>query len=170
MGVSRELYLYPRPLEGENWGRFVQASASDIAKRKKTAKKLSSSFRERKTRLEPTLWAFLANYIYTPSPWKGRIGVARSKSRYTQIQNKNDNQKAVVSCFERKTRLEPTLWAITRELYLYPRPLKGVFGVASCKLIILKSKRIALSYPFDFERKTRLELATPTLARLCSTN
>ena len=71
---------------------------------------------------------------------------------------------------ERKTRLEPTLWAITRELYLYPRPLKGVFGVASCKLIILKSKRIALSYPFDFERKTRLELATPTLARLCSTN
>ncbi len=23
---------------------------------------------------------------------------------------------------------------------------------------------------FDFERKTRLELATPTLARLCSTN
>ena len=31
-------------------------------------------------------------------------------------------------------------------------------------------KRIALCYPSCVERKTRLELATPTLARLCSTN
>ena len=31
-------------------------------------------------------------------------------------------------------------------------------------------KRIAFCYPSCVERKTRLELATPTLARLCSTN
>ena len=30
---------------------------------------------ERKTRLEPTLRAgIFANYIYTPDPWKGRLG------------------------------------------------------------------------------------------------
>ncbi len=59
---------------------------------------------------------------------------------------------------------------ISRGLYLYPLPLEGENWGRLCKPIILKSKRLAFSQPFDFERKTRLELATPTLARLCSTN
>ena len=33
-----------------------------------------------------------------------------------------------------------------------------------------KTKKTAMCCLLDFERKTRLELATPTLARLCSTN
>ena len=71
---------------------------------------------ERKTRLEPTLRAgIFANYIYTPDPWKGRLG--------SLVQNR------------------------------VPSTEKG-----------------NLSAAFLFvERKTRLELATPTLARLCST-
>ena len=55
--------------------------------------------------------------------------------------------------------------------YIYtPTPGRGALGSLGKNLIILKSKRLAFSQPFDFERKTRLELATPTLARLCSTN
>ena len=55
--------------------------------------------------------------------------------------------------------------------YIYtPDPWKGCLGLLGQNLIILKTKRLAFSQPFDFERKTRLELATPTLARLCSTN
>ena len=38
VSISRELYLHPQPLKGEHWGRFVQASASNLTKRKKTAK------------------------------------------------------------------------------------------------------------------------------------
>ena len=33
-----------------------------------------------------------------------------------------------------------------------------------------KTKKSQISLRLDFERKTRLELETPTLARLCSTN
>ena len=59
---------------------------------------------------------FLANYIYTPDPWKGRLGSLRAR-------HISSNEKAaLLDCFS------------------------------------------------SFERKTRLELATPTLARLCSTN
>ena len=35
---------------------------------------------------------------------------------------------------------------------------------------IQKQKKSQISLRLDLERKTRLELATPTLARLCSTN
>ena len=34
----------------------------------------------------------------------------------------------------------------------------------------IKTKKSQIALRLDFERKTRLELATPTLARLCSTN
>ena len=93
----------------------------------------------------------------------------------TRTLPRNAQKKAIIFrlslCVERKTRLEPTLRVgNSRELYLHPLPLKGAYGVAPSNLIILKSKRLAKCQPFDFERKTRLELATPTLARLCSTN
>ena len=54
-------------------------------------------------------------YIYTPSPWKGRVGSLRTSHR-------------------------------------------------------IKQKKQSVWTASSFERKTRLELATPTLARLCSTN
>ena len=39
VGVSRELYLYPRPLEGENWGRFFKPA---YHQRKKAVNRLPS--------------------------------------------------------------------------------------------------------------------------------
>ncbi len=75
------------------------------------------------------------------------------------------------SFVERKTRLEPTLRVRhSREIYLHPQPLEGVFGVASCKNIYFQRKKDSQMLSSFVERKTRLELATPTLARLCSTN
>ena len=37
---------------------------------------------ENKTRTHASRELFLANYIYTPDPWEGSIGVARSESNY----------------------------------------------------------------------------------------
>ena len=75
-------------------------------------------------------------------------------------------------CVERKTRLAHTrsVGGFSRTISTPPTPGRGVLWSLGQNLIILKTKRLAFSQPFDFERKTRLELATPTLARLCSTN
>ena len=101
-------------------------------------------------------WAILANYIYTPNPWKGREWgrfvanlVFRSKQSlpyqrevwrdclYGRGLFRETHKKRIAlcypSCVERKTRLEPTLWAIARERYLHPRPLRGEHWVASCE-------------------------------------
>ena len=51
-----------------------------------------------------------------------------------------------------------------------PQPLGGASGVTSCESSFCITKKAAHWTAFHFERKTRLELATPTLARLCSTN
>ena len=37
---------------------------------------------ENETRTHALRELFLVNYIYTPDPWKGRIGVARGESRF----------------------------------------------------------------------------------------
>ena len=73
---------------------------------------------------------------------------------------------------ERRTRLEPTLWAfLANNIYTPPQPLKGATWCRSFKAAYFQRKKGNLLAAFLFvERKTRLELATPTLARLCSTN
>ena len=82
----------------------------------------------------------------------------------------------VVLFFERETSLEPEAppRPISRML-LDPLSLrfrsasspKGSGGVARASLVKRKTTAERLSF---IERETRLELATPTLARLCSTN
>ena len=71
---------------------------------------------------------------------------------------------------ERKTRLEPTLWAFLASNIYTPTPERGDL-VSLVQSRVLSTKKGNLLAAFLFvERKTRLELATPTLARLCSTN
>ena len=99
--------------------------------------------------------------------------------------------------FERKTRLEPAFAGISRELFLHPLTpgqgvlwgrswrvsfsapseaslIKGRFGGIVYMVADSSAKRTKKAIIFRLslcvERKTRLELATPTLARLCSTN
>ena len=85
---------------------------------------------ERKTRLEPPLRVgiFLASLYLHPQPLRGASGVASCESSFCTT------KKAVqwtAFDFERKTRLEPASRSInTRELFLHPQPLEGVFGVA----------------------------------------
>ena len=82
------------------------------------------------------------------------------------------NKKAVISdCLrERKTRLEPTLRVGRSRRYSSPPlPLEGALGSLAEVSVFLQTKKTAEKAVFS-ERKTRLELATPTLARLCSTN
>ena len=98
---------------------------------------------------------------------------------------------------ERKTRLKPALRVgnFSRTIFTPPTPKRGDLGSLVANLVFCSKrslpyqrevwrdclygcglfrethkKRIALCYPSCVERKTRLELATPTLARLCSTN
>ena len=138
---SRVVFTPPTPGRGE-WGRFGQAQFSMCAKRKKTAKSCLHRF-ERKTRLEPALRVgnFSRTIFTPPNPWKGRLGVARSESRFL-LQAKPPLSKGGLEGL--------SIWSRT-----LPRNAQ---------------KKDSLCYPSCVERKTRLELATPTLARLCSTN
>ena len=61
-------------------------------------------------------------------------------------------------------------WVLSRELYLHPQPLKGEYWDRFVRTIVFLNKKAVHLDCFFVERKTRLELATPTLARLCSTN
>ena len=72
---------------------------------------------------------------------------------------------------ERKTRLEPTSATWIRAFLYSPRPSNGGRTGPRVRGTMLRSgheKRSVVNWPE--ERKTRLELATPTLARSCSTN
>ena len=58
-------------LESMRWISFrevLKSSGSRFSIKTKKSQKTLRLNPERKTRLEPTLWAFLANNIYTPSP------------------------------------------------------------------------------------------------------
>ena len=44
-------------------------------------------------------------------------------------------------------------WAVSRELYLHPQPLRGVFGVASGEARSINDKRIAKGYPYSLSGK-----------------
>ena len=101
---------------------------------------------------------------------RGDLGSLRASHRV-----KRKKQSVwTASSFERKTRLEPALRADnSRELYLHPQPLKGATWGRFVRAIVsdsAKRKKQSVWTASSFERKTRLELATPTLARLCSTN
>ena len=62
-------------------------------------------------------------------------------------------------------------WAFVLASYIYtPDPWKGSIGVALGETSFCTTKKAVPLDCFFVERKTRLELATPTLARLCSTN
>ena len=61
-----------------------------------------------------------------------------------------------LSCRERDSNPHSHHW---------PRDFKSLVSTNSTIAAMLSSQMIG-----DCERKTRLELATPTLARLCSTN
>ena len=70
---------------------------------------------------------------------------------------------------ERKTRLEPAADAAASSRYINTSPAllkEGARGRSSEPIYEKGSRNIRN----PFERKTRLELATPTLARSCSTN
>ena len=54
-------------------------------------------------------------------------------------------------------------------LFVVQNLATGAWGAVFC-LRCTKTKKSQISLRLDLERKTRLELATPTLARLCSTN
>ena len=68
---------------------------------------------------------------------------------------KKSNPFGLLIHFERKTRLEPPLRVgiFLASLYLHPQPLRGVFGVATCKPSPFNEKRIAFSYPFSLSGK-----------------
>ena len=86
-------------------------------------------------------------------------------------------QEGLFCFFERKTRLELAAapWAFSRKRYppatAVACPQRG-HGVARASLSITPEKpKSSQMAAFQLsERKTRLELATPTLARSCSTN
>ena len=121
----------------------------------------------------------------------------RSRFRVRKPKNKKGSDFSKPFDFERKTSHEPAFAGISRELlFTLPNPLTGgTLGSLVASLVFRSKrslpyqrevwrdclysrglfrethkKRIAFCYPSCVERKTRLELATPTLARLCSTN
>ncbi len=57
----------------------------------------------------------------------------------------------------------------SRNIFTPPTPEMGEWG-RFVRDFVLNEKSSPFGLLFSVERKTRLELATPTLARLCSTN
>ena len=121
-----------------------------------------------------------------------RIGVISSSylCHHFQAQKATDFQR------DKKQYPSPRFaWEISRTIFIHPTPERGDLGSLIANLVSRSKrslpyqrevwrnclygrglfrethkKRIAFCYPSCVERKTRLELATPTLARLCSTN
>ena len=83
--------------------------------------------------------------------------------------------RAYLNNGERKTRLEPADAGRAygpREIHVTPSPLRGgpLGGQGSLVGLVQNKNANHKGWRFVLERKTRLELATPTLARSCSTN
>ena len=57
----------------------------------------------------------------------------------------------------------------SRNIFTPPTPERGEWG-RFVRVVVSNEKKQPSWTASSFERKTRLELATPTLARLCSTN
>ena len=82
----------------------------------------------------PRSRTFLANYIYTPSPWKGGRGVASGES---SCQTKKAARLDCFSSFERKTRVCPSAphsvyQAITFAQYYTPNS-RDTWVVSRCR-------------------------------------
>ena len=80
---------------------------------------------ENKTRTHASRELFLANYIYTPDPWKGCLGSLGQNLIILKTKRLAFSQPFD---FERKTRLEPTLWTFLANYIYTPSPWKGRLG------------------------------------------
>ena len=113
----------------------------------------------------------------TPSPLARRSPRGTGVASFGPLPSKQKgSHKDCLSTLERKTRLEPACAgrpAAVAKSTLPPGRLRGgpLGGLGSLvRVYPTKQKRQPQGLAFCFERKTRLELATPTLARSCSTN
>ena len=92
--------------------------------------------------------------------------VADSSAKRTK---KSDNLSIIaVRWAENETRAR-IRGRFSRNIFTPPNPWKGWVGSLRASLVS-NEKSSPFGLLFFVERKTRLELATPTLARLCSTN
>ena len=110
-------------------------------------------------------------FIFTP-PTPGR-GVWGRFVRAIILHNKKSSPFGLLFCWaENETRARAARGQLLAKYIYTPNPWKGCLGSlrVSAVIQVAKRKKTALSCLSHFERKTRLELATPTLARLCSTN
>ena len=111
---------------------------------------------EQKTRLEPTCVGDLALFLSPPAPQGGMGSLVRAI-----VFNRRRKQKATHvgnSKVPQGPRLKGALCLV-----------RG-YTMQVFRRKTAKQKQHPHECCFYLERKTRLELATPTLARLCSTN
>ena len=132
---SRIIFTPPNPWKG----RVGSLRASHRVKRKKQSVWTASSF-ERKTRLELALRA--DNYrelIFTPpTPERGEWG------RFVQVIVPNEKSSPfglLLRLSGKRDSNSRFAWALSRELYLHPQPLKGATWGRFVRAIVCASTK-----------------------------
>ena len=167
---SRIIFTPPQPLEGATWSRFGRDLF--ISTKKAAPLDCFSSLSGKRDSSPRCARTIIANLYLHPRPLKGATWGRFVRVWLSTIQNEKRQLFSCLPHFERKTRLELALRACdcSRIIFTPPTPGRGDLGPLWERLVYLNEKAAPLDSFSSFERKTRLELATPTLARLCSTN